>query len=463
MTPRFLPEIETAFRDEAGAASPWSLSLSGTGELPSCFAVTDLAVASIGAAGLTLARYAAAGRAASAVSVDRRLASLWFGWTLHPEGWSLPPAWDPVAGDYPAKDGWIRLHTNAPAHRAAALSVLGVAAERSAVERAVAGWDAAALEAAVVEAGGCAAAMHSLEAWARHPQGRAVAREPLVAWAESAAAPRDAAVECARPLAGVRVLDLTRVLAGPVASRFLAGFGAEVLRIDPPGWEEPGVVPEVTLGKRCAGLDLRVPTARETFESLLASADVLLHGYRPGALPGLGYDLEARRRINPVLVDVSLDAYGWTGPWAGRRGFDSLVQMSSGIAQAGMAAAGATRPVPLPVQALDHATGYLLAAAVIHALGARRRGRILSARLSLARTARLLTAQRPPAPGPAPLESGADDLAPAVEDTAWGPARRLSFPLTIDGIAPHWPHPAGELRSAPAAWSATSGSGSGVD
>ena len=459
MTPRFLPEIEAAFR-QGGGAAPWSLSVTGEGELPSCFAVTDLATASIGAAGLTLACYAADGGKPPAVSVDRRLASLWFGWTLHPTGWRLPPAWDPVAGDYPAQDGWIRLHTNAPAHRAAALSVLGVAAERAAVEGAVAGWAAEALETAIVDAGGCAAALRGPEAWARHPQGRAVAQEPLVAWTETGAtAPRRPAVDRARPLAGLRVLDLTRVLAGPVASRFLAGFGAEVLRIDPPGWEEPGVVPEVTLGKCCAGLDLRTAADRATFESLLATADVLLHGYRPGALPGLGYDLETRLALNPALVDVSLNAYGWSGPWAGRRGFDSLVQTSSGIAQAGMEAAGAERPVPLPVQALDHATGYLLAAAVLHALDARRRGEVLSARLSLARTAALLIVQRPDAPGGAPLPDSAEDLAPEVEETAWGPAKRTRFPLALGNVAARWPHPAGELRSAPAAWSAQPGDG----
>ena len=146
MTLRFLAEIAAAF--DADADAP--LAVTGSGDLPSWFAVSDLAAASVGAAGLMLARYAADGDAIPAVSVDRRLASLWFGWTLHAQGWQVPPAWDPVAGDYPTKDGWIRLHTNAPAHRAAALSVLGTAAERDAVARAVAGWDATDLEAAVV-------------------------------------------------------------------------------------------------------------------------------------------------------------------------------------------------------------------------------------------------------------------------------------------------------------------------
>lgn len=451
VTVRFLAEIAAAF--DTGDNAP--LAVTGSGELLSWFAVTDLAAASVGAAGLMLARYAADGDATPAVTVDRRLASLWFGWTLHPDGWQMPPTWDPVAGDYAAKDDWIRLHTNAPAHRAAALSVLGRAAERDAVARAVANWDAADLETAVVDAGGCAAEMRGLDEWAAHPQGAAVAAEPLVAWADhDAVEPRGEPIDRARPLAGLRVLDLTRVLAGPVASRFLAAFGADVLRIDPADWDEPGVVPEVTLGKRCAGLNLKEASDRAVFEGLLASADVLLHGYRPGALPGLGFDPDARRQRNPGLVDVSLDAYGWTGPWAGRRGFDSLVQMSSGIARHGMAASGADRPVPLPVQALDHATGYLLAAAVLSALAERRRGRIRSARLSLARTAHLLTSAGTVTPTPEPLKENAGDIAPDVEETDWGPARRTRFPLAIEGIDPRWPHPASKLRSASAEWAA---------
>ena len=176
----------------------------------------------------------------------------------------------------------------------------------------------------------------------------------------------------ARPLAGVRVLDLTRILAGLIATRFLAGFGAEVLRIDPPNWDEPTIAPEVTLGKRCARLDLSGAGGRERWLALLSQADVVIHGYRPDALERLGLGVETRRRARPGLIDVSLDAYGWTGPWAGRRGFDSLVQMSSGIAEEGMRRASAEIPTPLPAQALGHATGYLMAAAAVRGLSASR-------------------------------------------------------------------------------------------
>ena len=430
------------------AAYDEAVQITGEGELPSWFDVTGLATASMGIAGAALAAYGGAGT----VTVHRRLASLWFGMTLQPIGWNLPSIWDSVAGDYETGDGWIRLHTNAPHHKAAALAVLSTGADRDDVDAAVRGWEALALETAIVEAGGCAAAMRSLDAWRDHPQGRAVRAEPLIDWQEHAASPVERAVDPDRPLAGIRVLDLTRVLAGPVATRFLAGFGANVLRIDPPDWDEPAVIPEVSLGKRCAGLDLREPDDRSRFEDLLATADILVHGYRPSALDGLGYDHATRLGLNPRLIDVSLDAYGWTGPWAGRRGFDSLVQMSSGIAQRGMERARATRPVPLPVQALDHATGYLMAASALHALSARREGRILRARHSLARTAALLTDHQRELENATPLEPASGDLAEAIEATFWGPARRWKFPLSGPGLHSTWRHPAGPLRRDAALW-----------
>jgi hypothetical protein len=432
-----------------------TVRISDSGNLPSVFAVSDFATAAVGAAAAAVAELVAA-RFGSApeVVVSRRLSSLWFGWTFRPEGWAPAPAWDPIAGDYQTADGWIRLHTNAPHHRDAALSVLGVPADKSAVSWAVADWQADALETAVVENQGCAAAMRSTALWAVHAQGARVAREPLIAAAVTDDT-GDSSMASApdRPLQGIRVLDLTRVLAGPVATRFLAGFGAEVLRIDPPSWDEPGVVPEVTLGKRCARLDLRNCAERAIWLELLRRADVLVHGYRADALDKLGLDAATRRGIRPGLVDVSLNAYGWSGPWRNRRGFDSLVQMSTGIADAGMRLLGRDRPTPLPVQALDHATGYLMAAAAVRGLTQRlATGRGFEARASLARTADLLVSE------PAGIAIG--DLAPAateewseaIEATDFGPARRLRPPLMIGNTPMHWDRPAVKLGSSAPAW-----------
>jgi hypothetical protein len=432
------------------------IRLEGEGELPSVFAVSDLAAASVGAAALSVGELIATrGGVFPAVAVDRRLASMWFWISIRPQRWQLPPIWDVTAGDYPTADGWIKLHTNVPSHRAAALGVLRVAASKEAVAEAVRGWKADRLERAIVERGGCAAAMRPLEAWAAHPQGRAVASEPLFHRAAgSAGGDRNWAIDAGRPLAGVRVLDLTRVLAGPVSTRFLAGFGAQVLRIDPPEWDEPAIVPEVTLGKRCARLDFASDRDREILTELVRRADVLVHGYRPGTLARRGFDSARMQELSPGLVEVSLDAYGWSGPWSGRRGFDSLVQMSSGIAAEGMRRSGSDRPRPLPVQALDHGTGYFMAAAAVRGLTQRlRSGQGSIVRISLARTATLLIERsREFRAGPTLAPETAADLSESEELTHWGVARRLRPPVAIAGSPMSWSLPASPLGSAPPRW-----------
>lgn len=445
-------------------ACPASLAdrmhVDGAGELPSVYAVTDLACASMAAATLAVADWRArrTGQVGT-VTIDRDRASRWFQQSIDPQGWRLPPAWDDLAGDYACGDGWIRLHTNAPHHRLAALRALSLdpgRVDKPQVAAAVARWSGDALEQQVVAQGGCAAVMRTEADWAAHPQGRAVAAEPLIAiqtFDAGAAAPAGPP-GAERPLAGIRVLDLTRILAGPVATRFLASYGAQVLRIDPPGWDEPSLAPEVTLGKRRARLDLRSPQGRSDFERLLSQADVLVHGYRGDALERLGLGAARRREIHPALVDVCLNAYGWTGDWRHRRGFDSLVQMSCGIADAGMQWLSRPQPTPLPVQALDHATGYLMAAAAVRGLIARLdHGQGFEARASLARTALLL--QRAGARvrlARSLREMTADDHFPQTEATPWGPARRLQPAYALDAAPAFWTLPAGPLGDAAASW-----------
>jgi crotonobetainyl-CoA:carnitine CoA-transferase CaiB-like acyl-CoA transferase len=318
----------------------------------------------------------------------------------------------------------------------------------------VAQRDAETWEDAIVAAGGCAARLRSAEQWTMHPQGHAVAREPLIIWEKPSTGHETAwQPSPARPLAGLRVLDLTRIIAGPVATRFLAGYGADVLRIDPPDWEEDAVAPEITLGKRCARLDLKTAQGQERFRQLLGAADILVHGYRTDALAKIGFDASARQRIRPGLIDISLNAYGHSGPWQGRRGFDSLVQFSTGIAAAGMDWRQSAVPVSLPVQALDHATGYLLAAAAIRALIARTTGEgHLTARLSLARTAKLLIDHRSTPTERECAKAGARDYAAGLEQSAWGPACRLLPPVTMAGAPMWWDRPASHLGSVSAAW-----------
>ena len=424
----------------------------GADSLPSYFRVTDLATATISAAGLALAELITElTGSAPTLTVDRALASGWFGTSFRPAGWTVPSPWDALAGDYRAANGWIRLHTNAPHHRAAALRVLDVRADRDAVAAAVALWQPRALEAAIVADGGCAAAMHSEAEWVVHPQGAAVGGEPLVDWSPSGHGSLGEAWQPtgARPLAGLRVLDLTRVIAGPVATRFLAGFGAAVLRIDPPDWDEPALAPEVNVGKRCARLDAKTAAGLDRLRELVTEADVVVHGYRPGALDRLGLGDAERRALRPGLIDVTLSAYGWSGPWADRRGFDSLVQMSSGIAARGMNWAGSDRPTPLPVQALDHATVYLLAAAVIR--GVTRQvssGRGTTARTSLARTAAALVA----AGEQSAVEPLPGSLPERDEETFWGPGKRLLPPLSVGDARMRWDRPAAPLGGDEPVW-----------
>jgi len=436
------------------------IEFSGDEELASVFEVSSFAAASVASLGLAVASLRRAQgqvhAAGPAVRVDRRLTAMWFDSSIRPQGWSLPSKWDAIAGDYRGADGWIRLHTNAPQHRTAALAVLKVGAEREAVAKAVATWPCDVLEAAVVAQGGCAATMRSWSQWQQHRQGQAVLSEPLLDWRQGQLASRvDWDFTPQRPLHGLRVLDMTRVLAGPVATRSLASLGAEVLRIDPPWWDEPALAPEITLGKRCARLDLRDAADRRRWESLLQGADVLVHGYRRSALENLGLGAQWCQHMRPGLIDVSLNAYGFTGPWADRRGFDSVVQMSMGIAHAGQCAVDGESPVPLPVQALDHATGYLLAAAVVRGLEQRlRSGRGCSVRASLARTGALLM-EVPRAPSDQPLPwapESQQDWATAIESTAWGPAYRLSWPLEVAGVQSGRQHPATKLGSAQASW-----------
>jgi len=452
-TREFLTAMTESFGSEPETLG--DVSFAGSGSLPSVFPVSDFAAAVVGAAGVAVADFmAAAFGTRPRVAVDRRLASLWFGFSFRPIDWVPTSPWDPIAGDYATADGWIRLHTNAPHHRAAAVSVLGVAAEKQAVAAAVTHWKAEELETAIVGNKGCAAAMRSVSQWKTHPQGVAVIQERLINSRVTTDSGTALNVSISkRPLQGIRVLDLTRVLAGPVATRFLAGLGADVLRIDPPTWDEPGVVPDVTLGKRCARLDLRDVDGRSTFLELLRQADVLVHGYRSDALDNLGLDTQLRREIRPGLVDISLDAYGWTGPWRNRRGFDSLVQMSVGIADAGMRTLGRDRPTPLPVQALDHATGYLMAAAAVRGLRERlETGRGYEGRTSLARVAELLLSV--PATAMAGNLTAADeaDWSDGVEATDFGIARRLRSAITIAGTPLQWDSPARKLGSAPPTW-----------
>lgn len=442
--------IETDLRrlDDASLSSPVP-KMAGSGRYLSGLPVSTLASASVRAAVSALQSLCASefGRVPDS-TIDAAAVDRWCEGSVTPIGWSLPSKWDPFARDYNTLDGWIRLHTNAELHCAAALSVLGVPATPAQAAQEIAQWDAESLERAIVQAGGCAAKLRTSQGWRSHPQGQAVRAEPIVNWVEASPHPcRWQPVSSKRPLVGLRVLDMTRVLAGPVATRFLTSLGADVLRIDPPQWNEDVNAIEMTVGKTCAGLDLHDARDRETFRTLIGEADVFVHGLRSDALERLGFDTNSCRALNPGLITASVNAYGWTGPWVNRRGFDSLVQRSSGLAIEEDGAVSA-----LPYQVLDHATGYLMAAAVLHALRRQReKGQVLTAQLSLARQATLL-ADHTAAAEPCNQDELISASEGHVEQTDWGELRRSSLPYRIAGVEAGWDTGARRLRSDAPIW-----------
>ncbi|MET7651505.1 CoA transferase [Streptomyces sp. NPDC005486] len=305
-----------------------------------------------------------------------------------------PVLFAPLSRFWRTADGWVRTHANYPHHRERLLGALGLPedAGTAVVEASLAERSAVDVEQAVYAAGGLAVALRTPEEWAAHEQAAAIAALPLVERGRSDGAPARTFAPLADgpllPAAGLRVLDLTRVLAGPVATRTLALLGADVLRVDAPHLPElADQHADTGFGKRSALLDLRAD--RHRFEELLAAADVVVTGYRPGALERFGLSPEALAERRSGLVVAQVSAWGAYGPWGGRRGFDSLVQVATGIASV---EGSAERPGALPAQALDHGTGYLLAAAVLRALTEQSYdGGSRFVRLALARTAAWLT------------------------------------------------------------------------
>lgn len=425
------------------------------GRLPCPLPVTELLAESIGLAGVALARLR--GRPSGDVDVDGRLSAFWGLTSCEPIDWTPQEPWDSLSAIFEGSDGWIRLHTNAPHHKAVATRLLNKVATKDAAAAEIINCSVNQLEADFVAAGGAAARMITWKDWQAHPQGRAISQSPLIEWIQNKACPapkrlQDADYSSDRPLSGLKVLDLTRVLAGPVATRTLAGYGAQVLRIDPANWDDPGLLHDTTIGKRCAGLDLTSEPDRARFVELLQQADVFVHGYRPGALEKLGFGMATLDQINPAHINVSLSAYGRQGPWSQRRGFDSLVQFSTGIAD--LCGDGQGTPGKLPVQALDHAAGYLMAACVFEALHrAKKSGLIMSAQTSLARIAWMLCkADRTKGEHASIPRQVSSDFAASVETSDWGDLKRLRSPLLVMDAPMTWDVPSGELRRHSASW-----------
>jgi crotonobetainyl-CoA:carnitine CoA-transferase CaiB-like acyl-CoA transferase len=361
--------------------------------LPSSFAVGTAAQATIAAAALAACELGhVRGAARQIVTVDMQHAAMECVGTFRVNG-QTPDVWDKFSGLYRCADGWVRVHANFAHHRDGALKLLGLdatTAQRADAERAMLEWRAIDFETASANAGLVATAMRTFDEWDATPQGIAIASQPLftierIGDALPLALP--AITDNMLPLNGIRVLDLTRILAGPVAGRTLAAYGADVMLVNSPTLPNIGAIAETSRGKLSAHVDLRDATGRDTMRTLLKDARVFIQGYRPGGLEALGFDANDAATIKPGLVYVSLTAYGNEGPWAKRRGFDSLVQTAMGFNDAEAKAADETKPGPLPMQILDHATGYLIAMCVSAALiRQQHEGGSWHVRLSLAQT-----------------------------------------------------------------------------
>ncbi len=428
--------------------------------LPSSFAVGTAAQVTIGASALAAAGIGTLrGLPRQTVGVDMRHAATEF----NSEHWiriiGTPPGetWDKIAGTYQCGDGrWVRLHTNFPHHRAGVLELLNCGYDRDEVAAALKDWKAFAFEDAAVAAGLCVTAMRSFAEWDAHPQGQAVPTQPVVTITRIGAAPAEPLPPGERPLSGLRVLDLTRVIAGPVCGRTLAAHGADVLTIASPNVPNlPRLAVDTNRGKLTAHVDLEDGAGRATLTELLRGADIFVQGYRPGAIARHGFSPEETARVRPGIVHVSLCAYGHVGPWSGRRGFDSLVQTASGFNHAEAEATGQTAPKVLPCQALDHGSGYLLAFGALTAL--RRRmteGGSWHVQVSLARTGRWLRDLGRVPDGLACKAPTLEDLGDLIEESesGFGTLRAVRHAAQLSHTPAHWVRPSMPFGSHPARW-----------
>ncbi len=365
--------------------------------LPSSFAIgtaaqTSVAVAALAACELGHAR----GQARQQVTMDMTHAAVECSAWFSVNGAVLDP-WEKFSGLYPCADGWVRIHANFAHHRDGALQLLGLSAdtaEKDDVRAALQSWRAQDFEQAAAERGLVVSALRSFAQWDAHPQGMAIAAQPLMQFERIGEAPvivMPPVREADRPLTGVRVLDLTRIIAGPVGGRTLAAYGADVMLINAPHLPNIDCIMDTSRGKLSAQLDLRSAEGQSAMDALVKGSHVLVQGYRPGGLDQMGYSAAQLARKRPGIVVISLSAYGAQGPWAQRRGFDSLVQTATGFNDAEAAAVGSDTPKALPVQILDFATGFLIAYAASAALlRQQREGGSWHVQLSLAQTAHWL-------------------------------------------------------------------------
>lgn len=367
---------------------------------------------------------------------------------------------DKITGVYRCGDGgWVRIHANFAHHRDGALALLGCpigpATRREAVAQALARRGAFEFEQQAAQAGLVVAAMRTFEQWDQHPQGMAIAGQPVLTVTQIGEAdprPWPARNQAGRPLGGIRVLDLTRIIAGPVCGRALAAYGADVMLVNSPHLPNIDTIAETSRGKLSACADLRTADGKQALTQALRSAHVFVQGYRPGAIEALGFGPQAAAKIRPGIVYVTLSAYGESGPWAQRRGFDSLVQTATGFNHAEALAQGIDRPKALPMQILDHASGYLMAFGAQVALTRQAlQGGSWHVRVSLAQTAQWLRSL-------GRVEDGLQCAMPAIDaflettSSGFGALTAVRHAAQFSATPAHWTRPSVPPGTDPLAW-----------
>jgi crotonobetainyl-CoA:carnitine CoA-transferase CaiB-like acyl-CoA transferase len=440
--------------------------------LPTPFRIGVAGAATLAATGLAAAdlwELRTGRRQAISVDVRQATASLRSGHYMKLGDGDVSSERNPIMGVYPTKDGrWSYIHANFPNHRAAAVKVLGCEETRESVTRAVANWNALDLEEAIIAAKGAGGMARSRAEWADHPQAAAIAALPLMEVVRIGDSEPEPLPPGRRPLSGIRVVDMTRVLAGPTYARTLAEHGADVLKISAEhlpnlGYQEL----DTGHGKLSTNLDLRERRNVDTLRGLVRESEVFSQGYRPGTLDARGLSPEELATIRPGLIYVSLCAFGHTGPWASRRGFDTVVQTVSGITarQAEVVPGKTPGPQFYPVSAIDYCTGYLMATGAMIALKRRaQEGGSWLVRISLAQVGKWIV-DLGEVPADALRGVAAEfsveelDRWSMVTETPSGRLRHLKPVVQMSETTPYWARPTVPLGYHQPVWPARGGPG----
>jgi hypothetical protein len=457
-----LAQIWSQFSLPGEALSHVTLTAQPTG-LPSSFAVGAAAQATIAAAALGACEvwHRRTGTRQD-IAVDIRDAAVECT-AYHSVDGVVPKAWDKFSGLYRSggthTPGWVRIHANFAHHRDGALRLLGFSSaeglEKADVEKALENWSAEDFETAAAEAGMVVSAVRSFAEWDRYPQAAAVASLPLMSIekiGDAAPLPWPELPPSGLPLSGIRILDLTRILAGPVGGRTLAAYGADVMLVNSPSLPNIAAIADTSRGKLSAHIDLTGAAGQRNLRRLVEKAHVFIQGYHPGGIARLGFGPDHVARMRPGAIYASLSAYGHQGPWAERRGFDSLVQTATGFNLAEAEAFGSATPKALPFQILDYASGFLIAFGVAAALLRQAsEGGSWHVRVSLAQTAAWLRSLGRVAPD---RSEPRPDFNALTQDypSGFGKLRAIPHAARFSRTPPRWDRPSMPPGTHPPVW-----------